>query len=486
MNSIWNKNISAFRVRFPSLAEIYKDFCTDICPISSLPWEISVSKSGEPTATQNALHLHSLYNPSREAFSAISNAEVNAKSTTVFLGFGLGYHVIEWAKNYKEKSADKKLILIEPDPFYFFASLSILDWTSVFSVKNLIIAIACPVDNIMQLLENPAKINMGNEGVSDSYFFNNKAFTQHAAQYFETVTSLIERNKRKNEINAATYKKFGKLWTKNTNKNLHWINECTCVNDIAKKLSSTNTKPFLLVAAGPTLEAILPHMAELKKRTVIVCVETALRAMLKVGVEPHFIILTDPQYWAYRHIAGLCAPNSVLITEVSTYPSVFHFSCKKIVLCASQFPIGQKYEQEHELNLGDLGAGGSVASAAWNFAKLCGAKEIFTSGLDLAFPKNQTHIKGSSAEQTFHTVSNRLKTVENFTIGTLYSANAQMGTDYNNQPVLTDSRMQMFAWWFESRLAACPEVKTYTLSPDGLKIPGIHPISVNELLARPL
>ncbi len=43
----------------------------------------------------------------------------------------------------------------------------------------------------------------------------------------------------------------------------------------------------------------------------------------------------------------------------------------------------------------------------------------------------------------------------------------------------------MFAWWFEARLASCPETKTYTLGPKGLSVPGIIPATLDELLSRP-
>lgn len=155
------------------------------------------------------------------------------------------------------------------------------------------------------------------------------------------------------------------------------------------------------------------------------------------------------------------------------------------MLCKSQFPVGSYFEQKLDLNLGDLGTGGSVASACWNFAKFCGGKNIFTAGLDLSFPRKQTHIKGSSAEQTFHTLSCRLHSVENFTAGLLFGANATSSQNYLGEEVTTDSRMKMFAWWFESRLASCPEVSTFTLCPQSMKIPGIEVCDLQKALSLP-
>lgn len=498
MNSIWNKNYQAFKTRFPQLAELTG---SEPVPPESV-WSLEQAKNGMITASENgvsgaansaggavtatSVRLHSAYNPEREAAGAVGRDEVFQKSAVVFYGFGLGYHVIEYAKAAAARLSSgqpvPRLILIEPDVKHFFAAMSVLDWTPVFALEQLVIAVGCPADSVLPLLEDASVVNVGETGVSDSYFFDIPYFTAHAAQYFNDVRSIVKRNQRKNEINAATLKKFGKLWCRNSLKNLGRMKELA---GIAGLEGCASQIPFLILGAGPSLETILPYIKELQERTVTVCVETALHTLLRAGVQPDFILLTDPQFWAYRHIAGLRAPQSVLITEVSAYPSVFRFPCRQLLLCGSQFPVGQYFEKQLGLTPGDLGTGGSVASCAWNFAHFCGATEIFTAGLDLAFPEKQTHIRGSSAEQTWHTLSSRLTAPDKFTAGSLYSANAMAARDYNGRPVLTDSRMKMFAWWFESRLAGCPETKTYTLCPQGLAVPGIQPAEFSELLARP-
>ncbi len=449
-------------------------------------WQLSNAKNGQITASENNIHLHSSYNPEREAKGAVTSNDIWEKSATVFYGFALGYHVIEWVKTAKEKLSSgvkipPKLILIEPEVNHFFAALTLLDWSEVFAYENLIIAVGCPVDSVLQLIENSKTVNIGNTGVSDAYYFDIPNFQLHSKSYFETVKKIIKRNQRKNEINAATLKKFGKLWCRNTERNLDQYEKLNGISVLENKISSL---PFLIIGAGPSLEKILPELAELQKRAIIVCVETALWALLKSHIQPDFIIITDPQFWAYKHIASLHSPKSILITEISTYPSVFRFDCKKILLCSSQFPVGKWFENQLCLKLGDLGTGGSVASAAWNFAYYCGAKEIYVAGLDFSFPKKQTHIKGSSAEQNYHTLSTRLTTPEKFTASAMFNANAVEGKDYNGNKVITDSRMKMFSWWFESRLAECTDVKTYTFCPEGLCTPGITPVNVEEILQK--
>ena len=485
MNSIWNKNIKLFKERFPQLADFYHSIIEDITvhgdekDIFSF-WSLMTAKNGSLTAQINTnMLLHSSYNPEREGMSTAEQLAGKNKETVIFMGAGLGWQFCAMAKliNGGGMGATvgtcpvKKLILIEPDPVHFFGALFYIDWSPVFEVKQLVLAIGCPADSLIGILEGNS-INIGNSGVNSAYVYAIPAFIMHARPYFDSVIALIERNRDKNDINAATYKKFEKLWIHNSMTNITQISRRQTVQELLNSYKNT-AKDFIVVAAGPSLETLLPKMAELKKHAIIVCVETALHALLKTEVQPDFIIITDPQYYAYKHIAGLAAPESILICPLSVYPAVFRFKCRQIVLCSEMFPVSKYFESKLG-DFGDLGAGGSVASSAWNLCCLLGAQNIYFAGLDLSYPQGQTHIKGSSAEQTFHTGANRLVPVQKMNSSSRFGANPEYAFDYDGNQVLTDARMKMFAWWFESKIAACTNVKTYTLSRSSMRIPGVE------------
>ena len=486
MNSIWNNNISQFQSRFPQLAELYSELIEKINQLQPEAaaaafsfWNISTAKNGSPTvavqfSNGNKMQLHSSYNPEREAASAATKIKDSDNSTVVFFGFGLGYQVIELSRICNSK----KIILIEPDPVHFFGALYFIDWSDVFKIPQLIIAAGCPAESIISLIENNGEnkqLTISTSSISDAYFFTMPSFTVHNQPYFDSIKTLIERNKTKNEINQATFNKFARRWIKNSLKNLPLIKKCRTVARITEEYRQISDRKtdFVVVAAGPSLQETIPLLQLLQGRTVIVCVETALKALLRNNIHPDFIIVTDPQYWAYRHIAGLEAPESILVAPLSVYPAVFRFKCREIILCSDIFPVSQFFEKKLG-SFGDLGAGGSVASSAWNLAFEMGAENIYLAGLDLSYPDKETHIKGSSAEQTFHTKSLRIQSAEKFSCGSMYSAYPEYGINYKNEKVLTDSRMKMFAWWFESRIAASPSVKNWTLSPESMKIPGVE------------
>ena len=437
----------------------------------NVPLEYIEAKNGSSSASYEGIMLHSKYNPEREAEQLVSTCPDDCPCA-VFLAFGLGYAPIVFAK----KHPDAALILVEKDPVFLFAAFATLDWQPVLEHSEIIFAVDADVQTASSLIR-PHNSN-------DMAIFSNAAWTMHDKEYFESLRSAISRDSHKNQVNTNTLEKFSRLWLRNSCKNLPYLAQLGGVKDYFGIAPST--VPFVVLAAGPSLETILPHLAELKKRAVLICVDTALRACLNAGVEPDFIVLVDPQYACARHIEFLSSPTSVLIAESAVWPSVFRFNCREIVLCSSLFPIGQYFER-HLGQKGALGAGGSVATTAWDFARKCGAKKIYMAGMDLGFPGKQTHIRGSQFEERSHRLSKRTNTAESDGVNALFSACPKKGCDYNGNEMLTDERMSIFSWWFENSCATAIQdgQETLTLTPQSLAIKGIKKSDVSEILSMP-
>ncbi len=455
---------------FPSPDNGFFGRLASLCP----RLEFLTARNGSVTARDGGVPLHSLYDPEREAGQGVAGKNPSRPSA-VFFGFGLGYHAAAWSRLHPSG----RLVLVEPDPARFFAALSVVDWTSVFSLKNLVIAVSCPVSSVLALIENSAV--PGEAAFSGAWFLDLPRFTGHSDGYFSELRILAARNGEKDRINRATLDRFSGLWLRNSSRNAARIADCPGISGLKSRFPPEI--PFLVVAAGPSLSGILPHIRSLAGRMIIVCVETALRALLHEGVQPDFIVISDPQFWAYRHIAGLSSPGSVLVTDISVVPAVFRFDCRRIMLCRSEFPVGRFFGRIFPSS-GALGSGGSVASAAWSLAVWCGAERIYLAGLDLGFPGGQTHVRGSTAEQRFHSVSSRVSPSEKSAVSVAFSAGAETASSYDGGTVLTDRRMRMFAWWFESHVAAQDgRSRTFTLCPEGLAVPGIETASVDSLLS---
>ena len=471
MNFIWNKNLELFKNRFPQLYQILNKSSTSQIVVET-------AKNGSPTAREGNLQLHSKYNPEKEAETFVSNFDSEKKDILIFFGFGLGYSLIEACKKFPSHT----IIAFESREDHFFFALENIDWSQVFSHEKLILVIGADEKSSAQILNQYP--------FSRIQVFRSKSQSEHDKEYFDSLEKTLNQSKQKDEINTNTLEKFASLWTGNSLRNINYIETLGGVKHYFGKASSL---PFVILAAGPSLESIMPHLMQIKKRSILVCVDTALHACLKAGVEPDFIIIADPQYWCSLHLEFLESPSSVLIGEIAVYPSVFRFNCRKKVLFSSLFPIGQYFEKKIDDEKGKLAAGGSVSTTAWDFARRCGTKEIFLAGMDLGFPGNQTHIRGSQFEEKAHILSSRTKNAETENLISLYGASPFWTKDYDGNPILTDKRMSLFSWWFQNECQKENELiennrggtKTYTLTPQSMAIEGIEKFLINEFLKRP-
>ena len=470
-NELYIKNINAFKERFPELFTIIEPNLLPNHNVPQLPDDITFqqTKNGSWTALYEGTLLHSSYNPEREAEKLVSAVADKEFSAGVFLGVGLGYAPVCFANKFPQKT----LVIIEPDVNRLVAAFYVTDWAQVFRQPSCVLLTGATQPQIIALLEKV--------GLDDCSFFHNPAHELHAPQFFHALKQLIDRNKQKQKINSRTLKTFSHLWFNNMCRNIEQMALRTGIAAFENRAAGI---PACVIAAGPSLDDVIPFLGELKKRCILICVDTALRACLRAGIQPHFVVLTDPQYWNARHIEGLSAPNTILITDTAAYPSVFRFNCKSIHLCSSFFPLGQYIEKRTYIN-GKLGTGGSVASTSWDFARFCGCKTIYVAGLDLGFPDGKTHTKGSTFEEKAYLDANRLKNAETFISGALFGANTTTAKSYSGNPIKTDNRMSLYAWWFESRCAEFPDVHTASLTPESLAIHGITAAQISAVISQP-
>ncbi len=473
LNDAFEANRKAFASRFPELSGLLALDSQDRArrALESIPdtYRLEISRSGHPTLSVGGSYLHSRYDPARDAERALDDPAAFPPMGCVFAGIGLGYSCELYAARYPNSS----IVVIEPDIYVFYLMLASRPLESLFAHANLMV--------LAGITAREAATFLDTMGLEEIPVHENAALAAPNRPWFDEFDAVRERNRQKRQINANTLKRFGGLWLRNVCANLTEMRDRAGIGCFAGALEGI---PTLVVAAGPSLDRVLPHLAEIKKRAAIVAVDTAVRACVRAGVEPDFIVLVDPQYWNWRHLDGVSCATSVLITESAAWPAVFRFPCRSIHLCSSLFPLGKFIESRIGAK-GELGAGGSVATTAWDFARHAGAREIYMAALDLGFPNKRTHFTGSIFEDRTHTVSGRTATAETALYNALYGAGPYPVPDYRGGTVLTDKRLVLYAWWFESRLASFPENRTRTITPEGVRIPGFAVSSVEAMLALP-
>ncbi len=422
------------------------------------------------TASINGKFIHSKYKPTAEAekvFNSDFFQEENSKQACVFFGLGLGYLV----ELYARQNPTSRLIIVEPDIFVFIFFLASRDLSDFFKHQNLSIILGAYPNDVLQFLNDPEQSNLP--------IFKQPSLMDVSSAWFAEFETLKKRKNEQKNLNRNTLKRFGKSWLKNVFKNLKNMENLKGIIELENAFK--NERAFV-IAAGPSLTEHLNIIKNIADKFIIIATDTAVRACLREGLIPDFILLLDSQYWNYLHLSDLNIEQSILITEAAVYPAVFRIKAKQTILCTSSFPLAQ-YIEEQSGNKGKLVTGGSVATASWDFARTLGCSEIIMAGLDLAFPNFQTHFVGSRFEESSNSTADRLLPTEMSSHKALYSAVPEIAAGYENQ-VFTDKRMKMYAWWFESKIEEFKNIKTYNLLPQGLLIPNMPAISKEELLKK--
>lgn len=454
-------NLEALAGRFPALARLVGE----AVPPGLEPF---ATRSGLPSARLAGLALHSAYDPAAEAARLAATLPGSA-DTALLLGFGLGYA----AEACLAAGGPERVIACEAEPGLLRAALGLRDLRPLLADERLGFVVGGEPEGLLAALEDSGARRVGLLGL--------KAAEAADPEWYGRARAAVQRHQAKEGINENTLRRFGRLWVRNLAKNLPEIGRLPGVSRLEGRFEGF---PALVLAAGPSLDEVLPLVGELAERCLLVCVDTALRSLLRTGLEPDFLVVVDPQYWNWRHLEGLSSPGSILVSESAAWPAVFRFGARAAFLGGSLFPLGRAVEA-YASPKGLLGAGGSVATSAWDLARLLGASPIYMAGLDLSFPGGATHAKASLFEQRALSGGRRLFPADSAQAAALFSADPSPAPDNSGGLVRTDRRMALYAWWFESRLARPSSPPTRSLSSRGLAIPGMPLAGLDELLALP-
>jgi hypothetical protein len=426
------------------------------------------ARSGDPTARRGNHYLHSRHDPVREAERIAERSRRNQADGYVIYGFGLGY----LADALIRQGGEEPVIIAERDPRLLRAALEARRLTTLFGSPRLRLLLGPSPRELASLLTT---LNL-----RSPLSFGLRSVTERDEEYYRSLEESRKRYVSRQEVNSNTLERFGRRWIRNLVANVHLLARARGVDELAEAFADT---PVLLCAGGPSLDLILPLARRIRERAVIVAVDTAVKPLLTAGVEPDFIVIVDPQYWNTRHLDNIELRHAAVIGESSTHPRAFRILPRPLFFCSSLFPLGRYLEHSRD-SFGTLGAGGSVTTTAWDFARHIGGRPIYAAGLDLGYPSFRTHVTGSLFEERSHLISNRLSPAESLQVAYIENGSPFLTEANDGGEVLTDQRMTIYRDWFALQDHGETRTRSFNLSPHGVAIPGMPAVPVDTLLAH--
>ena len=243
-------------------------------------------------------------------------------------------------------------------------------------------------------------------------------------------------------------------------------NTATVSENAAELLSAIENKPVFLVARGPSLDPMLPLLQKRSSDSVILCVESASGKLIKYGIHPDYIVLTESNPAIIRHMDAAYdyGKTALIFLATAAENAVSSFRGRKYIVYQKDFTLSEEAAAREGQML--FSTGGSVATLCLDIAIRLKAKSVICLGLDFAYTGNRTHAAETRDSLELQTVSSAGIHVKGVSGDTLE----------------TTRNLDMYRKWVEKRLQESAHPLCYNLS-DGAYIEGMKNIPTAEALS---
>lgn len=325
--------------------------------------KLEKNKTGLFTAKFNNKYIHSKYDPIRESKQFIQENMnlIKEKSIILLYGIGLGYHVNEIINN---MGKDSILYVFELNDMLIEYSKEVNP--NIFRYKNVKI-----IDSKNNNFYNKFSEVLDRTGDLIIHKGSLETIIEINEHFYNLVNDYCDVRKSKLDEES------NKLLDDNFNENMS--HNYPIINEFINKFSNSN-KPYIVTAAGPSLDFELDLVKKYRDKFNIISVGSALKTIMNNGIKPDAIVIMDGKEVVKKQLMEY---------ENEDIPLCFSSSASR---WAVNIYNGPKYifnvEKENEINIKTRG---TVAVSAIDIAVKCNAKEIILLGQDLAFINGKSH-----------------------------------------------------------------------------------------------
>jgi hypothetical protein len=343
--------------------------------------------SGFPTVYVENQALHSRYNPPAEAEKYINSLRFREEARFfILLEPGLGYA----AAVLRKKFPDSVILILHVSDF-------LASQNNYFAM--------CPAWSpgsgtpLLRFLEDHIP---DTEAASIALVEWRPSRTAFGRAYLRLLAETVEYIKRA-DANKRTAENFGKRWFKNVFKNLAILKKAPRYTPFAA--------PLVVAGAGPSLEELIPRLAEQKKKSplFILAVSSSAPALLAADLPPDLILSCDGGNWALLHLyEALRKPPCGAFAAALTAALPSQFAALPWLPLSDGSLWQNTLLQSMGLPFASLPQRGTVTATALDLAfRLCRGP-IYIAGTDLGHRDILTHARPHSFERLLTEKASRL------------------------------------------------------------------------------
>ncbi len=395
------------------------------------------------------IKIHSSYEPDREAGRAVQAFNVGRASLIVVSGAGLGYHI----RRLKQANPGIPMLVLERDP----------------EVESLARR-HCP--------ENLTDITVFHDGADVADFmesFTIEGFTGianyvHRPSYsidpgfYDGVLEAMHRQISSKISDLLTRFEFERNWMRNISHNLPRLFD---LPRVASLFGRFRGYPAVIVSAGPSLRKNAALLPEIRDRALIVCVDTAVKVLDRMGISPHIILTLDAQKHSLKHFLGLRNRAPLLVADMVSYPPITRdYAGPCMMSTTSKYfpgPGGALYKESTPFMdwierfigpVGDIQSGGSVATSAFDMLLNFGCEPIILLGQDLAYTGREIHCTGTHHNDGWLPRIDRFENLETINQKVIRLRKIKFVESVGPDPlVISDFVFDLYRGWFMDAVA---------------------------------
>ena len=310
----------------------------------------------------------------------------------ILLGIGLGETLVETLKSADSTSF---VLLVESNPAHFRELLENFDLSEALSDPRVSISVGeNPVDAVMTRLER----EFGIFTRPNFQVLKNGLSVSCDTEYYQQVENVLSQLGIMARSTLKSICDLSGKWQKNILANLPYIIDSPNIRSLFGSMKSV---PAVIVAAGPSLDKNCRWLEKAGESMLIICVDTAVKTLLKNGIRPHFVVSVDAKPENYFHLEGVDSSGYTLVANPVTCPLILSSHRGEIIVTSYTEPL-VKWLEKFTGDLGTNLTGGSVATAAFDFALRLGCSPIILAGQDLAYTGGRSHSSGGQVEELLY------------------------------------------------------------------------------------
>ncbi len=425
--------------------------------------------------------LHSAYDPIKESDRLVKQFSIGRASIIVVLGLGLGYHI----KFLKEKFPETPIIIFEKESEVIALAQS---YYPKFLTETILISSA---EDIPSLFEN----------IDISDFKGIKQFVHRASysinkDFYDLLLQEMNQYISSKISDLMTRFEFEEKWFHNILKNVPFLFNN---NRVETLFNSFKGYPGVIISAGPSLRKNAHLLNTLKKKALLVAVDTSAKVLDKLNITPHIVMTLDAQRHSIRHFLGLKNKGQMLLADLVSYPGILKSFQGEIFLSTTS-----KYYNDFDGNIkrettpfmdwieqyippvGDIQSGGSVATSAFDLLLNLGCNPIILVGQDLAYTGREIHCSGTHHNDGWLPITNRFKNLDTINQAVVRKRKIKhvpaFGSTDADDTVISDFVFDLYKNWFEDSASRVP-ITVINATEGGARIHNTQEDSLSSLLA---